>query len=51
MKQQLLAVQAEIIKNKYAAILWMTFIAFGTSGACGNGKSRRAFCKGPGHEF
>lgn len=29
MKQQILALQAEFIKNKYANILWVTFIAFG----------------------
>lgn len=29
MKQQIQALQAELIKNKYANILWATFIAFG----------------------
>src|SRR5688572_1939986 len=29
MKQQLLALQAELMKNRYSGIVWVTFIAFG----------------------
>ena len=35
MKQQLLALQAELIKNKYSNILWATFIAFGLAPVMG----------------
>lgn len=35
MNRQLLALQAEVLKNKYATILWVTFIAFGLAPVMG----------------